>query len=220
MWVERVPRPLDFCGRPGCPQCYDWQEDGRACRGLDHMALELLGLAYQQCLQTDKLALDAAAQRIHTGAVAEEVPAAVDIGMPDQVALEGWLKQQQIQTVAPTTRVLTVDEIADRMEARQKALDAKQAVWQERKQELNALADALLTAEREAKERARGQEEVMLRQLVPERFIYECRVGRGIQDPAAIINLWNQTEPRASYLNFPLTPTFVVPTKYPGAKDS
>lgn len=65
MYVEKNPRPPDFCGRVGCPICYDFVEGSSINEGTRKFAEDLLGRQAKNDEERAKLA--ELANKIHVG---------------------------------------------------------------------------------------------------------------------------------------------------------
>lgn len=129
MWIEITPRRPDFCGRPPCQICYRWGEDnGVSMSGLERMSLELTGKFLDELTKTEKIELQKAADRIHSGALLvpppmTEEPPQADLGMSDAAHLDGWLAQHKAPAVPLKPVQLSLDQRNDWQAPTQKAVE-------------------------------------------------------------------------------------------------
>lgn len=203
-WVERVPRPMDFCGHPPCPRCYSWA-GGDEASSLMQFAVGLLGRAPDK---KEFRKIDIIAARLHErGLVTADEPEQPkddgayfeDLGMASLEQHNGLIKA--LHQSKPVERKLTCDEIADRQADREERAKAKRKERDERLKEAREVAQVFAEADRGCKEREQYEEQRLLREVDP-RFIEYCR-ERGIFSAQEIYSRYM----RSPYMMDPLTPT-------------
>jgi hypothetical protein len=127
MWIEKSPRPYDFCGYPPCPHCYDWSSapDAPASPGMEKFALDMMQKSWSELSESDRSTLIKIASKIHQGKLndkfkPQEPLEPVDIGLSQSRRLDGLLKlNKPVEAAEP--RKLNCDEIADRTKEREEA---------------------------------------------------------------------------------------------------
>jgi len=212
MWIEVSPRPLDFCGRPPCPLCFQWGEgDKPPLSGLHKMALDLLQKPLDDLSKEERKELNGVARKMHKGGVEafasppdESPPPPADIGMSSTRALEGWLRERR-QKEPPKPRQLTCDEVVARQAEREAAKKAERKKRDERLKEAREIAEVFAEADRGRQDRS-SQE--MLRGVDPG-FVDYCR-SRGIYDPREIFERYQR-----EYSRYAMPSYMVDPTKGP-----
>jgi len=190
MWIAVCPQPLDFCGRPPCPLCFEWKGGDEVVSGLRKMALDLLQKPLDGLSKDELKELNGVARKMHKGGVAafasppdESPPPPADIGMSSTRRLQGWLRDR-IQREAPKPRQLTCDDIVARQAERDAAKKEKDKERNERLKEAREMAQILAEANKGQQDRQQYEEQQMLRNVDPQ-FVEYCR-QRGIYSPQDI----------------------------------
>lgn len=208
MWIAITPRPLDFCGQPPCPLCFQWKEGDKApLSGLHKMALDLLQKPLDDLSKDQRKELNGVARKMHKGGIEafasppdESPPPPADIGMSEMRAMNGWLRERR-QREAPKPRQLTCDEIYARKADQEAAEKAKRKEKQERLQEAREIAQIFAEADRGRQERQQYEEQRLLREVDPS-FVAYCR-DRGIFSPQEIYARYQREYARPSYMMNP-----------------
>jgi hypothetical protein len=198
MWIPLTPRPPDFCGRPPCGLCFQWQEgNGPTLGGKHKMALDLLQRSYDDLSKGERKQLDQLAKKIHRVGIAalasppdKSPPPApmVDIGMSSTRQLEGWLKDRR-RKEAPKPRQLTCDEVVALQAERDIAAKAKKKERDERLKEAREIAE--IFAQTEGGQRRNQDYDQQLLRGVDPAFVRYCR-DQGIFSAEAIYSRWQR----------------------------
>ena len=111
MFVEKTPRPWDFCGCVGCPRCYDWADDlrGGVVDGFIKFVSEML--QGRPATEGETRQLQEGADRVHLFNKNKPSPLDEAAALYDEARAEEFLQRQLTAKVKARAKEATVAKV-------------------------------------------------------------------------------------------------------------